>query len=171
VSRPLLFALVGVLWCARSLQSFADPSFADPETVGDWFAVISVSVALLALAVALPLFARLIGGRATYAISLVAAAGATIGAVGNLLEDGAQLGWAGDGLYFPGVILFVLGLVALTVTVAMTGRGRTRLLALVPATTLVGTVLLEAGGGVLVLAAWLAAAAWGWRQVPEPGAR
>jgi hypothetical protein len=164
VARAVLFILVGVLWCARSLQSFTDPAFTDPETPSDWFAVVSFSAALLALALALPSFARLVGGRFPFAVSFVPAAGAAVAGVGNLLEDGAQLDWAGDRLYLPGIALLPLGLVAFTVTVAAVGRGGSRLLAAVPAATLIGIVLLEVGGGVLVLAAWLAAAAIAMRQ-------
>jgi hypothetical protein len=45
-----------VVWCVRSLQSFADPEFEDPVSASDWFAVFSFSVALFALALALPLW-------------------------------------------------------------------------------------------------------------------
>ena len=50
---------VGVLWCARSLQSFADPEYQDPVSPSDWFAVVSFSAALFALALALPMLAQL----------------------------------------------------------------------------------------------------------------
>jgi len=43
------FALVGVLWAVRSLHSFTEPNFADPESVSDWLAVVTVSLALAAL--------------------------------------------------------------------------------------------------------------------------
>jgi hypothetical protein len=148
-----------VLWCARSLAAFTDPAFTDPETAWDWFAVVSFSAALAALAFALPLFTRLVRSRIPMGIALVAAAGAGIGAVGNLLEDGLQLDWAGDWLYLPSVVLMTLGLAALTVAVAVCGHRTTRLLAGVPGAVLVGMLLLERGGGILVLAAWLAAAA------------
>jgi hypothetical protein len=129
VPLAALFAITGVLWCARSLAAFTDPAFTDPETAWDWFAVVSFSAALAALAFALPLFARLVRSRIPMGIALVAAAGAGIGAVGNLLEDGLQLDWAGDWLYLPSVVLMTLGLAALTVAVAVCGHRTTRLLA------------------------------------------
>ena len=65
------------------------------------------------------------------------------------------MAWAGDWLYLPGALLLLLGLVALTVAIALHERGRYRLLALVPACTLAGMFLLERGGGLLILAVWL----------------
>lgn len=139
----------------RSLQSFTDPEYTDPESAWGWFAVVSWSAALLALGVALVVLAREVGGRATVGLAYVAAAGAVAAAVGNVVEDGLEGARAGDWLYLPGVVLLPLGLVALTVAVALQERGRSRLLALVPACTLVGMFLLERGGGLLVLAVWL----------------
>ena len=97
--------------------------------------------------------------------ALVAATGASIGAVGNLIEDGLQVEWAGNWLYLPGMLLLGPGLAGLTVAVAVFGQGAHRLLAGVPAATLIGFNLLERGGGVLVLIAWLAAAAVALRIV------
>jgi len=159
VRRAPLFVITGVLWCARSLASFTDPAFTDPETAWDWFAVVSFSAALAALALALLALAQLVGGWIPMGVAAVAATGAGIGAVGNLIEDGLQMDWAGDWLYLPSTALLMLGLLALTAAVGVCCRGATRLLAGVPAATLVGIVLLEEGGGVLVLAAWLSAAA------------
>ena len=166
VLRAKLFAITGVLWCARSLASFTDPSFYDPESAWDWFAVVSFSAALAALAFALLSLARLVGGRIPMGAAVVAAAGAGIGAIGNLVEDGLQREWAGDWLYLPGVLLLGPGLVGLTVAVAVCARGMTRLLAGVPAATLIGLNLL---GGVLVLGAWLAAAVIALRDENEVG--
>ena len=165
--REALFATTGVLWCARSVASFSDPAI-NPESGWDWFAVVSYSVALVALALALPSFARLVGHRIPTGIALVTSAGAVVGGVGNLLEDGLQLSWAGDWVYFPGVALVGLGLVALTVTVAAYGDGAARLLAAVPGATLIGFNLLERGGGILVLAAWFAVAVVAHRADASP---
>ena len=157
--RAALFVVVGVTWCVRSLQSFADPEFMDPETASDWFAVLSFSAAWFALALGLPVLARSIdGGRVVRLSALVSGAGAALAGLGNLLEDGLQLELA----FWPfiaGAVVTMLGLVAFAVAVAATGRGNRRLLAAIPLATLVGMLLLESGGGVLVLAAWLAAAA------------
>jgi hypothetical protein len=137
------------------VTSFTDPAFTDPQSAWDWFAVVAYSVALLALAAGLMVFARLVGGRVTVVVASVAAAGAVVTAVGNLVEDALGHGWAGDALYLPGAVLMLLGLVGLPVAVAVEGRGAERLFALVPASTLVGLLLLERGGGILILAAWL----------------
>jgi hypothetical protein len=156
--RAALFTFVGVAWCVRSLQSFTDPQYTDPVTASDWFAVFSYSAALFATALALPLFAQLIGGRAVFRVSLVPAVAATLTGLCNLLEDGLQIGAVGL-FYGVGAGLTWVGLIALTVAIAVSGRGRRRLLAAVPAATVIGWSLFESGGGVLVLAAWLAAAA------------
>jgi len=156
--RAALFTFVGVVLCARSLQSFAGPDFEDPVSASDWFAVLSVSAGLFALAFAIALFAQLIGSRAVYRISRVAAVGAGLSALSNLLEDALQLGFA-FWFFIVGTALTMAGLIAFTVVVAVVGRGPRRLLAAVPAATMVGLLLLESGGGVLILAGWLAAAA------------
>ena len=158
MARAALFTFVGVAWCVRSLQSFADPNYTDPVTASDWFAVFSFSAALFATALALPLFAQLIGGRAVFRVSLVPAVAAALTGLGNLLEDGLQIGAAGL-FYGVGAGLTWVGLIAFTVAIAVSGRGRRRLLAAVPAATVIGWSLFASGGGVLVLAAWLAAAA------------
>jgi len=156
--RAALFTFVGVVWCARSLQSFADPEFQDPVSASDWFAVFSFSAALFALAFALPMLAQLVGGRVVFLVSLVPAAGAALAGLSNLLEDALQMGFA-FWLFVVGAALAQVGLIAFTVVVAVIGRGRLRLLATVPLATLIGFFLFESGGGVLILVAWLAAAA------------
>ncbi len=158
MTRAALFTFVGVVWCVRSLQSFADPQYEDPVAASDWFAVFSFSAALFATALALPLLAQMIGGRAVFGMSLIPAVGAALAGLGNLLEDALQIGFAGL-LYGAGAGLTGIGLIAFTVAMAVFGRGRFRLLAAVPAATLIGWSLFESGGGVLILVAWLAAAA------------
>ena len=164
MTRATLFAVTGVLWLVRSLVSFTDPAFTDPETAWDWFAVLTFSAALAALAIALPVFARFVGGRVVFAVALVPAVGAAIGALGNLVEDGMQQAWAGDWLYLPGVVLVPPGLAAFTVVVFVSQQGAKRTYAAVPALTLIGALLLERGGGAAVLIAWLGAAVLAWRE-------
>ena len=157
--RAVLFTCVGVLWCARSLQSFADPEYQNPASPSDWFAVVSFSAALFALALALPTLAQLAGdGRLVFRVSLAPAAGAALAGISNLLEDALQLGFA-FWFFIVSTVLTLIGLIAFTLVVAVVGRGHRRLLATVPAATLIGVMLFESGGGVLILAAWLAAAA------------
>jgi hypothetical protein len=167
--RPsVIFVVTGVLWLTRSLASFGDPAFTDPESAFDWFSVFSFSAALASLALALVAFAQLVGGRATGIAAAVAAAGAAIGSLANIVEDGLRQGWAGVALYFPGVLLMLLGIVALTIAVAASSKGAARLLAAIPATALLGMLNLEVGGGVLVLAAWIAAAVVAERRARAP---
>ena len=91
-------------------------------------------------------------------MSRVPSVGAAVSGLGNLLEDALQLDFAFL-LYAAGNVLTMVGLIAFSVVGAVAGRGRRRLLAAVPAATLIGWFLFESGGGVLILAAWLAAAA------------
>ena len=156
--RAALFTFVGVAWCTRSLQSLADPQYEDPVTASDWFAVFSFSAALFATALAPPLFARMVGGRAVFRVSLVPVVAAALAGLANLLEDALQIGSAGV-FYGAGAGLTWVGLIAFTVAIAVSGRGRRRLLAAVPAATVLGWSLFESGGGVLILVLWLAAAA------------
>lgn len=149
---------MGVVWCVRSLQSFTDPEYQDPVSGSDWFAVLSFSAALLALALALPMFAQLVGSRAVFRASLVSAAGAATAGVANLLEDALQMGFA-FWLFIIGTLLASLGLIVLGLVVAIACQGRRRLFAAVPVLTLIGFMLFESGGGVVIAAVWLAVAA------------
>lgn len=158
MTRAALFTFVGVVWCVRSLQSSADPQYEDPVSASDWFAVFSFSAALFATAFAVPLLAQMVGARAVFHVSLVTAVTAALAGLGNLVEDALQIDVAGL-FYGVGAGLTWVGLIAFTIAIALVGRGRRRLLAAVPAATVIGWSLFESGGGVLILVAWLAAAA------------
>ena len=43
MTRAALFTFVGVVWCVRLFQSFADPQYEDPVSASDWFAVFGVT--------------------------------------------------------------------------------------------------------------------------------
>ena len=148
--RAALFTVVGAAFLLVWLRS--------SEPMSEWPTVLSFSAALCALAFALPTYARLIGGRTVFRVSLVPAAGAALGGVSNILEDGLQLEWA-FWLFVLSLAIIDAGLLVFTVVVAFSGRGGRRLLAAVPAAQLAGVLLFPVGGIVLVLAAWLAAAA------------
>ncbi len=154
--RAALFLAVGVLFFLRWRQ-VGSVDFQDPETLDDWLAVIGFSMALFGLAVALPVFAELAGRRTVLRTSMVPAFGCALGSVSNLLEDGLQWSWAFWG-FVAGLALANLGLVALTLVMALMGRGFSRLLATVPALTLTGVLLFEVIGGLLMLATWSGAA-------------
>ena len=124
----------------------------------EWPYVLAFSAALLSLAFALPLLARLAGGQRVVRVSLVPAAGAALGSFANVLEDGLGMDWA----FWAFVVstgLIVLGLVAFAVVMVRDSRGRDRLLALIPAGTLAGILVYVAAGGIVLFLTWLAAAA------------
>lgn len=156
VRRAALFALVGVAFFGHWL--LADPSFEVSDSQSEWKYVLGFSAAILALAFALPVFGRLAGGRWVFRLSLLAGAGAALGSLANILEDGLQMGWAFFG-FILGTAIIELSLLALTVVMTLTGRGGYRLLALIPAATAAAIVLYVIAGGILMLATWLAAAA------------
>ena len=151
-----LFVAVGVLFFLRGRQ-VDSADFMDPVTLNDWLAVLGFSLALICLAVALPVYAGLTGDRTTYRTSLVPATGSVLGGVSNVLEDGLSWSWA-FWVFVASALLINVGLLALTVVMAWRGRGVGRLLAGVPAGTLVGVLLFEASGGVILLVTWSAAA-------------
>jgi len=162
--RVALFTVTGVISGVRSLQAFTDPAYMRPVTAADWFAVLSFSAGLFALAFALPMFAQLIGGRVVFRVSLVPAAGAALAGFSNLLEDALQMDFA-FWFFIAGAMLSLVGLIAFTIVAAAGGRGRHRLFAAVPAATLVGQLTFSVGGGVLIMAAWLAVAAMAFGQL------
>ena len=152
-----LFVLVGVLWAVRSLQSFAEPNFTDPETASDWWAVVSVSLALALLPAGMALLVGLSQrgtGTGTASVLLLAALGAGAAAIANVVEDGLGVAAAGN-VYYGSILLLLLTMLALAgVLVAR----RPRWPGVVVLATLIGLVLLESGGGVLILLVWGAAA-------------
>ena len=154
--RVALFSLVGVLFMSLWLRY--PPTYGQSDSQSDWHLVLGFSAGLLCLAFALPMFAQLVGSRRAFRASLVPASGAVLGSVSNVLEDGLQIGWAFWG-FILSLAIIDLGLLALTGVIAFVSRGGHRLLGVVPATTLAGVTFYVAAGGILMLAAWLAAAA------------
>ena len=155
-ARVTLFMSVGVLFFFRWSQ-VGSVDYVNPVTTSDWLAVVSFSAALFSVAVALPVYAALTEGKSTYRISLVPAMGLTVASAANLIEDG--LGWSGA--FWPYVlssIVYVPGLIALTIVLARKKRGLGRISAVVPAGTLLGLVFFESWGGPILLVSWFAAA-------------
>ena len=149
VLRGGLFTIVGVGFFVVWLQML-DSGGQIPEAPANWFGVLFFSALLIALAFALPTFARQIGGRIVFRASLVPAVGAGLGGVANILEDGLHLEWA-FWLFILSLAIIDLGLFAFAIVVAFTRRGRGRLLAAVPAATLAAVLLFPVIGGVLML--------------------
>ncbi len=155
VLRASYFALVGLGFLAYWV--IADPSFDVSESQDEWGYVLAFSGVILSLAFALPLFAQVIGGRWVLRMSLVAAAGAALGSVANVFEDGLQIDWVFF-VFVLGAAIELVGLLALAVVVAVGGRASRRLLALVPVGTAVAIIAFVPAGGPLMATTWLAAA-------------
>ena len=151
-----LFVLLGGLWAVRSLQSFAEPNFTDPESTSDWWAVVSFSLCWALLPAGLALLVRLTqrGGRTTHALLAIGAVGAVTAAIANIIEDGMGVDAAGS-VYFVSVSLTMLTMIALAGVLL---AGQPRWPGVVVLSTLIGMLNLEAAGGVLVLLAWGATA-------------
>lgn len=149
-------ALLGVLWAVRSIQSFADPDFTDPESIADWWAVASISFALLLLPVGVVGLVGIQNGvrRTTRVLVPVIAVAATSAALANLIEDGGGV----DSVGIVYVVAIAVTMAAMVVLSAVLLTGRPMWPGLVAATTVFGIVNLERGGGVLVLLAWAPAA-------------
>ncbi len=155
-----LFLAAGVLWAFRSVQGFTDPDFTDPGTLNDWVAVLSLSAAMLLLAAALT---ALPGHGLRRSLPVLAAGAAVVAGAANLAEDG--LAWESAGAFYAGgTMALVLALAISSVVFALRPP---RWPAVVTAATLVGLLLLEKGGGLLVLAGW-AFAAWSVRASAGP---
>ena len=151
-----LFAFVGVAFLLHWV--LADPGFEASNTQDDWRHVLGFSAALLSLAVALPMFAQLVGKRDVLRVSLVAAAGAALSSAANIVEDGLHMDWAFF-VFVLGTGALGLGLVALTAAIATpTAHGTGRLTALIPAGTLAPILFYVHAGGPVMFATWLAAA-------------
>jgi drug/metabolite transporter (DMT)-like permease len=147
--------MVGVLFLVE--YQVADPSTDVTESQSEWGIVLLFSASLLSLAVALLVFAGLIGGPGSARAASAAAGGAVLASIGNVVEDGLSV----ESAFFAfvaGTAVLILGLVALT-AIASFGQGARRLLAVVPAATLAAVIFYVIAGGYLMLGAWLTAAA------------
>ena len=120
VLDAVLFSFVGVAFLLHWV--LADPGFEASDTQDDWRHVLGFSAALLSLAVALPMFALLVGKRGVVWVSLVAAAGAALSCAANIVEDGLHMGWAFF-VFVLGTGALGLGLVALTAAIATAAHG------------------------------------------------
>ena len=162
----MLFALVGVAFFTHWVVT--DPSTDGPIATA-WPRVLVFSGLLLALAVALPVYGRMIGGRWVLRLSLVAGAGAALGSVANIVEDGFGIGWVFF-VFILGTAIINLALLGMTVVIARTRRGGDRLLALIPAGTVAAIIFNVLAGGIIMLVTWLIAAALALRTRAAVGA-
>jgi hypothetical protein len=156
MSRSLLFALTGVVFCVYWVV--ARPSFEMTASMTEWPHVLWFSATLLSLAVALPVFGRMAGGPRVVRLASIAGAGVGLSSVANIFEDGFRI----DAFFFAfilGTLILEVALLALTIVIARTLRGRYRLLAGIPAGTVAGILLFVVAGGPVMLVTWLGAAA------------
>jgi hypothetical protein len=154
--RPALFALTGIAFFAY--WALAHPTFEASASQSEWPTVLGFSATLALLGVAIPVFGRMAGGRWVARLALAAGAAVGTSSVANVLEDGLHQEWA-FAIFVLGEAALLVSLLALTVLIAARRRGVDRLLALVPAGTVIGILLFVVAGGVIMLATWLGAAA------------
>ncbi|MDQ3028660.1 MAG: hypothetical protein M3R09_01225 [Actinomycetota bacterium] len=140
----------------RSLQSFTEPNFTDPESASDWWAVISVSLGLALLPAGIALLVGLVqhGNRISGVLLVLAALGAVTAAIANLVEDGLGVEAAGS-VYYGSILVLLVAMLALAGVLVIRPP---RWPGVVVLATLIGLVLLESGGGFLILLVWGAAA-------------
>ena len=155
-SRSVLFAGTGTLFFV--FWVVARPSFEATASMQEWPNVLWFSATLLSLAVALPVFGRMVGGQSVVRLASIAGAGVGLSSLANIFEDGLRI----DGFFFVfvlGTLILEVTLLALTIVMARTFRGRDRLLAIIPAGTVAGILLFVVAGGPIMLITWLGAAA------------
>ena len=153
--RAAFFAGVGIAFFTH--WAVTDPGFEESASQSEWRHVLAFSAVLSTLAVAFPLYGRMVRDRWAFRLSLIAAAGAAIGSAANIVEDGLQMDWAFF-VFILGTGVMLLVLVALALVVGGTGPGRYRLLAVIPAATAAAIILYVWAGGPIMLVTWLAAA-------------
>lgn len=154
--RPLLFAFTGLAFFV--FWSLAHPSFEMTASMTEWPQVLWFSATLLSLAVALPVFGRMMGSRWSVRLASLAGAGIGLSGIANIFEDGFGI----DAFFFAfilGNLILQVSLLVLVIVIARTFRGRHKALALIPAGTITGIVLFVAAGGPVMLVTWLGAAA------------
>lgn len=154
---------VSLAWAFRSVLEFTRPNYVEPVTVMDWIAVVSFSVALALLAAAAWLIAELSGRRRpVVAAASILAIGSVVAAIANFIEDGLGVQAFGE-VFAYGLFGVLAGLIGLAVTLV---RERRYFLAALSVATFAGLFMsMEAGGGFLILAAWLLVAVGLWRRV------
>lgn len=123
----------------------------------EWPTVLWFSATLLLLAVALPVFGRMVGGQQVVRMASIAGLGVGLSSVANIFEDGFRI----DGFFFVfilGTLTMYISLLALTIVIVRRFGGRDRLLAIIPAGTMAGVLLFVIAGGPILLITWLGAA-------------
>ena len=153
---------IGLAWAYRSALELGRPNYVAPVELADWLAVVSFSVGLGLLGAAARLLADLAGrSRPIVALSWIVIIAAVVAATANFIEDGLAVKAFGE-VFALGLFGLLAGFAGLAAMLAWRRQWR---LAAVAAATLVGLFTsVEAGGGFLILAAWLGVAVALWRQ-------
>ena len=162
--RPLLFAGTGVAWF--TLWFVAGPS-QTTASMQEWPNVIAFSAVLLALALALATFGRMVGGRWVIRLATIAGAIAGVLSIVNIVEDGFRV----DAAFYAfvlGLMILEVALAGLALAIVRSAAGRRRLLAAIPAATMTAILLFPVVGGPLMLGAWLAASVLALRDGMPP---
>ena len=166
MSRSLLFVLTGGAFFA--FWAVSHPSFEATASMTEWPNVLWFSATLLFLAVALPVFGRMVGGPTVVRLASIAGLGIGWSSVANVFEDGFGI----DGFFFAfvlGLLTMEVSLLALTIVIARTAAGQNRLLAFIPAGTLAGILLFVVAGGPIMLVTWLVAAVVAFKMPGRDG--
>lgn len=150
--RTALFGFTGLTFFVHWLVEH--PGLDVSPTQGEWPHVLAFSAAILMLAFAVPLFARMVGQRLAIRASWVVAAGAVLASAANVVEDGLKVEWAFF-VFVASTAIMLAGLLALTLLIVARSRGRG--LALVPIGTLAALLFYVTAGGPVMLATWLLA--------------
>lgn len=153
--RALLFAATGVVFLVYWFV--ADPGYEVSETQAQWPYVLAFSGIILMSGFAIFHFGRMVGGHSEGRMAKVAAAGAALASVVNVVEDGFGVEWLFVG-FMIGTLAMHVGLLGLAYVLAVRGAGRRRWLSLIPLATSASVITFVTVGGWLMLATWLAAA-------------
>lgn len=138
----------------------------EAHSVLDYAAVVIYSAALLGLVPALLVVRSWDRGRsgALGAVALLgAAAGAAIAAVANFGEDALGVSALGDAVYFPAVLVVILGLLLLGIAF-LRAPAPWRWIAAWPLATLVGFMSAGNEAGLIVGPLWIMLAALLWAR-------
>ena len=90
--RASLFALT---WVASfAYWAVVKPTSDMTASMMEWPQVLAFSTVLFLLAIALPVYGRMVGGRWVARLSLVAGSGMALSSIANVVEDGLHVEWA-----------------------------------------------------------------------------
>jgi hypothetical protein len=163
--RSAVFALTGIHSLAYWLT--IRPSAEVTDAQGQWPQVLWFSAMLLILGLAVLVFGRMVGTESVLRWATFAFAAIGLASLINIVEDGFRVEYAF--LFFIlSTLIFDLALIAMATVIAWTARGRSRLLAVVPAGTLAGILFFVTAGGPILLVTWLTVAVAALTITPRP---